>query len=106
MDCKEIQRWIPDFIKDKLDDKELEIFMEHIQECPECKEELTIQFLVAVGMESLEEGNTFDLQRELNDKMELAESKLRFRRIIKTAAIAFELLIVGVLIILAMVVFL
>lgn len=106
MDCKEIQKWIPDFLKDKLDDKELEMFMEHIAECPECKEELTIQFLVSVGMEFLEEGNTFDLQSELQDKMELAESKLRFRRVIKIAAIGFELVVIGVLIILAVVVFL
>jgi len=104
MDCKEIQKWIPDFIRDKLDDKELEVFMEHIEECPECKEELTIQFLVSVGMEFLEEGNTFDLQSELQDKMELVQSKLRFKRVIKYAAIGFEIVVIIVLIILALVV--
>ncbi len=106
MDCKEIQKWIPDFIRDKLDDKELEVFMEHIEECPECKEELTIQFLVSVGMEFLEEGNTFDLQSELQDKMELVQSKLRFKRVIKYAAIGFEIVVIIVLIILALVVLL
>ena len=35
-----------------------------MQECPGCKEELVIQFLVTEGMQRLEDGDAFDLQRE------------------------------------------
>ena len=53
-------------------------FLVHIDNCPECKEEVTIQFLVRVGMQRLEDGNTFNLVRELD--RELAEAKKKMHR--------------------------
>lgn len=74
MTCKKAEKQIAPFIAGNIDTKELEDFLEHIEECPSCKEELSIQYLVAVGMYRLEEGGSFDLQRELDAKL-LAEKK-------------------------------
>ena len=46
MNCKEFEKNIPEFIAGKLDFLTLQEFGEHMQECPGCKEELVIQFLV------------------------------------------------------------
>lgn len=79
MDCKEANKMIPSFLNEELHGMELKFFMEHIAGCPECKEELSIQFLVLEGMASLESGNTFDLQNELNRRLEDAKRKLCIR---------------------------
>ena len=51
MNCKEFEKNIPDFISGKLDFLTLQEFGEHMRECPGCKEELVIQFLVTEGMQ-------------------------------------------------------
>ena len=45
MTCKEVEKWIPLFLRDDLDTDDLREFMEHIDKCEECREELSIQFL-------------------------------------------------------------
>ena len=47
-----------------------------MQECPGCKEELVIQFLVTEGMQRLEDGDAFDLQRELEIRLTEAKRKV------------------------------
>ena len=77
MNCKEFEKNIPEFIAGKLDFLTLQEFGEHMQECPGCKEELVIQFLVTEGMQRLEDGDAFDLQREL--EIRLTESKRKVK---------------------------
>ena len=73
-----MEKLIPQFLDDDLDNQDLADFLDHIDNCPECKEELTIQFLVRVGMQRLEDGNTFNLVKELD--RELAEAKKKMHR--------------------------
>ena len=80
LQCNRATKMIPSFIADELSFRELEQFMEHIDECESCKEELSIQFLVEVGLNSLEAGNTFDLQEELNTALEEARKKVKIYR--------------------------
>ena len=80
MDCKEFERQIPDFINNKMDFMTLNQFEEHMQHCDSCKEELVIQFLVTEGMQRLEKGSTFDLQSELETKINKADRRIRARR--------------------------
>ena len=79
MDCKQAEKAIPQFLEDELTIDELREFMEHIEKCEDCREELTIEFLVRVGLSRLESGNVFDLQKELSDRMFQAESRLKLR---------------------------
>ena len=80
MDCKEFERLIPDFISQKLNYQSLIEFSEHMEGCKDCKEELVIQFLVSEGMQRLEEGDAFDLQNELDERLKEAERKIKFHR--------------------------
>ena len=80
MNCKEVDKFIPLFLSDDLSNLELTDFLNHIDKCPECKEELTIQFLVSEGMQRLEDGDTFNLREELDGIIKTAKKRLTFRR--------------------------
>lgn len=104
LQCLQATKMIPAFIADDLSYEELERFMEHIEECENCREELSIQFLVEVGLNSLEAGNTFDLQQELNIALEEVEKRVQVYRFFRQSV--FVLGCIGIAAALLAVVFL
>ena len=78
-DCKNTEKYIPYFLEDDLDSDDLRYFLRHIETCEECREELTIAFLVKEGLIRLEEGNVFDLNKELSLKMDEAREDMLLR---------------------------
>lgn len=105
MNCKEAEKKIPSFLRDDLDGSKLEEFVEHIENCSECKEELSIQFLVVEGLERLEEGNNFNLQEELLMKLEDAEHRIGVHRMLWYILLCLEAAVVAAIIIALCVVF-
>ena len=97
MDCKEFEKLIPDFIARKLDYPTLKRFSEHMESCGECKEELTIQFLVTEGIHRLEDGNAFDLQAELELRLSEARQEIRSHSNMMSFGTALELIAAGML---------
>ncbi len=91
MECKEVQKNIHNFINDELDSKDCLAFIEHIRKCPVCKEELSIEFLVVTGLQRLDDAEAFDLQKELNDKINNNEANALQRK--KMSRIGFLLII-------------
>ena len=79
MTCKEAEKLIPVFLEDDLDTDDLREFMEHIEECGECMEELSIQFLVKEGLSRLEAGSVFDLKNEPEYRIGMEEHALKMR---------------------------
>ncbi|MCM1121901.1 MAG: zf-HC2 domain-containing protein [Eubacterium sp.] len=105
MDCKETEKKIPSFLQDELDGSRLEEFMNHVESCPECKEELSIQFLVTEGLERLENGNNFNLQEELLMKLEGAEHRISIHRMLWYTLVCLEAAVAAAIIIALCVVF-
>ena len=97
MDCNKIQRLIPDFLKEELKTGELVRFLQHMDTCEECKEELTIQYLSSEGISRLEEGKTFDLDRELNEYILQMEKGIKRRRNLVLGFIAFEVVAIAII---------
>ena len=97
MDCKQIQRRIPAFLRNELKKRELIRFLKHMETCEECKEELTIQYLSSEGILRLEEGLTFDLDRELSEYMIQTKKAIKRRRNIVVSIFVFELLAIAVI---------
>ena len=91
MTCKDVEKLIPIFIKDELNYRELEQFIDHIENCPECKEEMSIQFLVTEGMVRLEDGSAFDLNLELRNLMEVSKAKIRVHKGMQYLGIGIEI---------------
>lgn len=103
MNCKEAEKKIPFFLDDELDGIDLAEFVEHIEDCPECKEELSIQFLVTEGMEQLEQGNNFNLQEALLFKLGDADDRIRINRFLRKILLGLEIA-VAVMILVAVIV--
>ncbi len=77
MKCKQVQKNIADFLNDNLEPEELRAFVEHIEGCEECKEELTIELLVKEGLNSLESGTIFDIEKAYSYKIGQAEKNIK-----------------------------
>lgn len=77
MNCKEYEKLIPEYIGHQMNFQLLKEFCEHTDTCDNCREELQIQFLVSAGMARLEEGDSFDLQKELGEGMAAVRKSLR-----------------------------
>ncbi len=91
MRCIDAQKLIPLFLDDDLDNRELSEFLAHVDSCPDCKEELTIQFLVKVGMKRLEDGNTFNLNKELENLLSGSKKKLHARKRLVMVSFVLEI---------------
>ncbi len=88
---KEFERDIPAFLGDQLSDNELDDFLQHLDACKVCQDELSIQYLVYEGMPRLETGETFNLQNELRDYIKLEKGRLRRRRRLFRTAFSLEI---------------
>lgn len=90
MNCKEFEKRIPEFTQQKMDYETLKEFDLHMSSCEKCREELTIQFLVMEGMQRLEEGDAFDLHKELEIRLSDVKRKMKWHRRILGTGIIFE----------------
>lgn len=106
MECKEIEKMIPFFQEDTLSNKEMQLFIRHIDGCDKCKEELAIYYLIHEGMLSLEDGSVFDLQKVMGDHMEHVRYRLRTRKLLQLAVYGMEaLVVIAIAVILALIAF-
>ena len=106
MNCKEVQRNITAFLEGELQGKGAETFLNHISQCPECKEELSIQYLVREGTARLEEGGSFDLSKDLDILMKQSYKSIKNHRLASIAIYSMEFLAVLAVIFILVLVFL
>ncbi len=99
MTCKDAEKLIPYFLDDALDNRDLSDFLNHVDHCPGCKEELTIQFLVKVGMQRLEDGNTFNLSTELEHLLADSKKRLNARRYLVLTSYVLEMTVAVLLVV-------
>lgn len=92
MDCKEFEKQISNFIEKKLDYYTLKRFCAHLDDCEDCKEELTIKLLLTEGMQRLEDGKAFDLNAEVKSRVKQAKARLSSKDKNATIGLAFELI--------------
>ena len=55
MTCTETQSLIKAFINDELNINEQEEFIQHIESCPNCREELEVYYAILTAMKQLDE---------------------------------------------------
>ena len=92
MDCKEFKGLIQEFLHDELDVNMLSRFLEHIEECSDCRDELRTQYLIYEGLERLESGEPFDVDNDLAKVMQQQKNRLHTRRGVQRTAIAAEII--------------
>jgi hypothetical protein len=100
MDCKETQRNIPLFLKDELDRDVAGEFVNHVRSCNECMEELNIEYLLYEGLNMLENSDSIDVQRELEEKLERITNREKLHKQLKAglflvASLIFCIILLG-----------
>ena len=94
MNCKKAEKEITDFLNKEMDIYKLSDFLSHIDKCEDCKEELSIQFLVTEGLNALENGDSYDLNNSLDARLAEARHSISVnRRLFWIRNIAFGVVI-------------
>ena len=79
MDERTFDNLIPYFLKDQLDNKTLAAFLDKISD-PACADELSVQYLVLEGLQRLEDGDSFNLDKDLSGYVAQQREHLHYRR--------------------------
>lgn len=98
MTCLDTQRMIIGFINDDLSLEELELFLDHVNSCSECREELEVYYGLITAMKQLDDDKILydDFSMELSSKLEKAQEKIihsKFAYYRKNVAIVVVILI-------------
>ncbi len=72
MDCKRVMELMTQFINDQLDAEDVQAFLDHVDSCPECREELEVNYSLMTAMKQLDEDTDLSENyiEELNQKIE------------------------------------
>ena len=72
MDCKRAMELMTQFINESLDAEDVQAFLDHIDSCPECREELEVNYSLMTAMKQLDEDADLsdNYIEELNQKIE------------------------------------
>ena len=75
-ECEIVRDILPLYVDGVCSDASREIIVDHLKECPDCKEELTIRYMISEGLTKAEENNEYDLLHGLEEKMKSSYKKL------------------------------
>lgn len=106
MDCREAQSMIVPFIEDKLSIEQKEAFLEHIEHCSSCYDELEVYFIVYSGLKQLDADtpDISDFKGELKRYIEVQKAdiahahskKVKFRMIVALSAVILVIVGIGI----------
>lgn len=83
MTCNEAQRYITPFINDELEPDKIEGFLNHVERCSECREELEVYYTLLNGMKQLNEEENLpnDFHQAFLHKMRKEEDAIVIRKL-------------------------
>ncbi len=89
MDCREVEKNIDPFIQNTLQVSEIGPFLEHIEECPQCFNELDIRYMMSRGLQCLDDESitNYDFRDALITKLE--REKKRYFKAYRNAVFAY-----------------
>ena len=104
MNCKEAEALVMPYIRNQLTDEELEGFLEHIDECANCREELEIYYTVDVGIRQLDmDTGTYNIKGAMEEDIITSKQRLYTLRVFDICRYAFDtLMVICVLVILVL----
>lgn len=80
MKCREAESMINSYIRNELDDEDLEAFLEHIEHCEDCREELEIYYTVDVGVRQLDdEAEIYNITGALENSLVAAKQRVKHK---------------------------
>ena len=99
MTCKEVEQMIMPYINDELTDKQLGPFLEHINACKSCYEELEIYYTIYAGLSQLDgENEGRDMHNILQEALHASEQRVRGRVFFNLYYLASQVLAMAALV--------
>lgn len=79
MDCKKAMSLISKYIAGDLEYGQIDELLDHIENCPYCKEELEIYYIIQKGLDDADGEGDFNLKKSI--KRHISESRNAVKRI-------------------------
>ena len=100
MNCREAEALVIPYIRNQLSDEELEGFLEHIEECANCREELEIYYTVEIGIRQLDtDTGSYNIKGALEAALTASRQRLYSVKLLKIMKYAVNTLCVMSLVI-------
>ncbi len=80
MTCREAQALITKYVQGQLDLKILEEFLQHVNNCPDCKEELEVYYIVFNGIKRLDEDENIAVDYHKEFEAEIKKNLYRIKK--------------------------
>ncbi len=104
MECKEAQQLVKAYIDGEIRDKELDKFLEHIENCKDCYEELEINYTIFSALMKLDDNPnlSYNINAMLQDELKASRKYIRRRKRFKLCIIAIYIItIITMIVVLA-----
>lgn len=89
MTCKEAERLVIPYIHHQLDDDTMSEFLEHIEVCPNCKEELEIYYTVEAGIRQLDKDTGhYNIKGDMEADLQASRQRLHGIHVLDVARYA------------------
>lgn len=101
IDCLTAEGMVSKYIRHTLSVDELEEFLDHVESCPSCYDELETHFIVYEALQQLDEkedGTVLDFRKLLEQDIRRSRRTIRQRKAIKAVT---GILVFGTLVVLA-----
>lgn len=97
MKCEECRQEIKNYISDSMNKRDMEAFLGHIKECPDCYDELETYYTIHAGIKYLEEPRTgsYNIAEMFEEDIALKERCIRRYHAIKGGCLIAGVLIAG-----------
>ena len=79
MNCVTSQQMIRAYLDGYLSDRELEEFLNHVQTCPDCFDELEVYYSIYRTLNDVDEKGDYNFKKKLRRKLEESRAYLRRR---------------------------
>ena len=78
MNCLTAQSLISKYVNDELSNLELEAFLNHVEDCVDCMEELRIYYILSKGMQQLDDDKVinYNFHQQFEDSLDEARHKI------------------------------
>lgn len=79
MDCMKVQTLIGPYLEGQLSDRELSAFLDHVEKCPQCRDELEIYFAIYRTLGGKDDGD-YNFTKKLDASLLRSREYLKRRR--------------------------
>lgn len=93
--CKDAERLVIPYIRHELDDEVVEEFLEHVDSCENCKEELEIYYTVEAGIRQLDsDAEHYNIKGDMEANIQSSKQRLYNLRLLKICRYAVDTLMI------------